>query len=65
MPHHERLDYWVRESIRNKTFEEVYTIGKELGRWVRFPKKKTFWKLTYLKIVTFVFNATVLMVNTE
>ncbi|XP_025078236.1 calcium/calmodulin-dependent protein kinase type IV-like isoform X2 [Pomacea canaliculata] len=32
MPHHERLDYWVRESIRNKTFEEVYTIGKELGR---------------------------------
>lgn len=25
-------DYWVKESIKNRTFEDVYELGKELGR---------------------------------
>ncbi|KAK7116130.1 uncharacterized protein [Littorina saxatilis] len=32
MPAHEKLDYWIKESIRDKAFEDFYSLGKELGR---------------------------------
>lgn len=32
MPAYEKQDYWVKESIRDKAFEDFYALGKELGR---------------------------------
>ncbi|KAK7496091.1 hypothetical protein BaRGS_00012792 [Batillaria attramentaria] len=32
MPEHKRQDYWVKESIRDKAFEDNYRLVKELGR---------------------------------
>lgn len=32
MPEHKKQDYWVKESIRDKAFEDYYTLVKELGR---------------------------------
>ncbi|KAL4227967.1 Calcium/calmodulin-dependent protein kinase type IV [Mactra antiquata] len=31
MPVGERQEYWIEESIKNESFEDTYTIGKELG----------------------------------
>ena len=25
-------DWWINESIRDQTFEDLYSLGKELGR---------------------------------
>lgn len=32
MPVHEKQDYWIKESIRDKAFEDSFLLGKELGR---------------------------------
>ena len=32
MPAYKKQDYWIKESIRDKAFEDFFTLGKELGR---------------------------------